>query len=128
MFLYGTPAGFGAVQHGADEHFRLRVLSADSRHIPRAHLWSQVIHAEITPSAFVLRNYGVTGESHQQAEFGGEFLFNRPARSATRLQRYTQCFGQAALQAGGNKGQEEATRTAAQERLAQSELAGSKIY
>lgn len=26
----------GAVQHGADEDFRFRILSPDSRHIPRA--------------------------------------------------------------------------------------------
>ena len=40
----------GAVEHGADEDFRLRVLSFNTAHIPRAFRWSQVIHARSIPT------------------------------------------------------------------------------
>lgn len=38
-----------AVQHRADKNFRLRVFSPDSRHVPAALFWSQVIHGGILP-------------------------------------------------------------------------------
>jgi hypothetical protein len=44
MFLYGTPVWFGAVEYRADKNLRLGILSTNTGHIPRAHLWSQVIH------------------------------------------------------------------------------------
>ena len=36
----------GAVEHGADEDFRLGVFAADPRHVPRTLGWRQVIHAQ----------------------------------------------------------------------------------
>ena len=36
----------GAVQHGADKHFRFRVFAPDSRHIPASLFWRQAIHAQ----------------------------------------------------------------------------------